>query len=53
MSHVKHMGWELELVAVRIVKVLALATDTQRAAVIEHLKPRRLQLAVRDMLEQK
>ncbi len=51
MTHVKHLGFELELAALRIVKAIECAPDDQRDAVVQHLAPKGLRLAVADMLE--
>lgn len=50
MTHVKHMGWELELVAKKIVCALMWAPTDERKTVVDHLAPKKLQEAVRDML---
>lgn len=54
MSHVGHMGFDLELKHDRIVRVLRLASVKAEDvdAVIEHLKPIKLQRAVADTMEQ-
>lgn len=47
-AHVRHMGFELEIAHAKIVAVLRDATPDQKLVVIEHLKPKKLALAVAD-----
>lgn len=50
-QHVKHMGFELEADAQRIVAVLVVTPEGYRESILKHLSPKKLQMAVRDMLE--
>ena len=48
MTHVKHLGFELELKVVKIVKALMWAPEEDRKIVIENLSPIGLKRAVAD-----
>lgn len=48
--HVKHLGFDLELKVVQIVRALALASDGDRVAVVSSLKPIGLRRAVAEQL---
>ena len=49
-THIKHMGWELELETLLVVKGLARLNDEERESILKHLSPRSFQTAVRQML---
>ena len=51
MSHVKHMGFELELAHLKICQALACVPVHLRKTVIDHLRPVALQRAVRETMD--
>lgn len=48
MTHVKHMGFELELAHLQITQTLSMLSDDDKINIINHLKPKALKLAVAD-----
>lgn len=50
MTHVKHLGFENELVVERIWRALIIISESERDLIVEHLKPADIQRAVKDML---
>ena len=51
MTHVKHLGFEMELLVLQIAQALLWIPEQSRDVVIDHLAPKRLQDAVRQVLE--
>jgi hypothetical protein len=51
MANIKHMGFELELVALQIARGLVYVPEDERKIIIKHLTPRKLQVVVSDMMK--
>jgi len=51
MTHVKHLGFELELKGLQITRALAWVPEAERRVIVEQLKPIGLQRAVADQLD--
>jgi hypothetical protein len=51
MGHTPHMGFQLELDALKIADALVILKPEYREVVISHLAPKKLQGAVKDLIE--